>query len=205
MSIFIAFEGGDGAGKSTQVRLLAEALEARGREVVTTREPGGTPLGLQVRSLLLHGVDGSVSPRAEVMLFGADRAQHVDALIRPALERGAVVITDRFVDSTFAYQGAGRGFDVVTLEPLMQWVTGGLVPDLTVVLDISPLEGRLRREGVHDRMEREEEPFHARLRQGFLDLAARDSHRYLVLDAALPIETLQAEIAQRVTGLLAQD
>ncbi|WP_109470907.1 dTMP kinase [Ornithinimicrobium cavernae] len=180
--VFVAFEGGDGAGKSTQSRLLGTALEALGREVVLTREPGGTALGGAIRQVLLHG--DHVAPRAEALLFAADRAHHVATLIRPALERGAVVLTDRYMDSSIAYQGVARALSHDDVRDLSLWATEGLLPDLTVLLDVSAAEGRARRAGVHDRLEREADTFHDAVRQGYLQLAAREPSRYLVLDGA---------------------
>lgn len=179
--LFVAFEGGDGAGKSTQSRLLGSALEALGREVVLTREPGGTELGLSIRQVLLHG--DHVAPRAEALLFAADRAHHIATLVRPALDRGAVVLTDRYMDSSIAYQGVARALRREEVRDLSVWATEGLQPDLTVLLDVTPELGRARRAGVHDRLEREEDGFHQAVRQGYLDLAALDPARYLVLDA----------------------
>lgn len=199
--VFIAFEGGDGAGKSTQVAALARWLRARGREVVVTREPGGTELGTRIRELLLHG--GEVAPRAEALLFAADRAQHVAAVVRPASERGAVVLTDRYVDSSIAYQGAGRDLRAAEVARLSAWATGGLVPDLTVLLDVTPETGRARRhDRAEDRMETEAAEFHARVRAGFLGLAQAEPSRYLVLDAAEPPEALAEAVATRVARLL---
>lgn len=199
--VFIAFEGGDGAGKSTQVAALARWLRARGREVVVTREPGGTELGVRIRELLLHG--GEVAPRAEALLFAADRAQHVAAVVRPASERGAVVLTDRYVDSSIAYQGAGRDLRAAEVARLSAWATGGLVPDLTVLLDVTPETGRARRhDRAEDRMETEAAEFHARVRAGFLGLAQAEPSRYLVLDAAEPPEALAEAVATRVARLL---
>lgn len=199
--VFIAFEGGDGAGKSTQVAALAGWLRARGREVVVTREPGGTELGVRIRELLLHG--GEVAPRAEALLFAADRAQHVAAVVRPASERGAVVLTDRYVDSSIAYQGAGRDLRAAEVARLSAWATGGLVPDLTVLLDVTPETGRARRhDRAEDRMETEAAEFHARVRAGFLGLAQAEPSRYLVLDAAEPPEALAEAVATRVARLL---
>lgn len=199
--VFIAFEGGDGAGKSTQVAALARWLRARGREVVVTREPGGTELGVRIRELLLHG--GEVAPRAEALLFAADRAQHVAAVVRPASERGAVVLTDRYVDSSIAYQGAGRDLRAAEVARLSAWATGGLVPDLTVLLDVTPETGRARRhDRAEDRMETEAAEFHARVRAGFLGLAQAEPSRYLVLDAAEPPEASAEAVATRVARLL---
>ena len=200
--LFIAFEGGDGAGKSTQARLLGEWLHAQGYAVRHTREPGGTALGRQVRELLLHGEDGSVSPRAEALLFAADRAQHVASVVRPALTRGELVLTDRYLDSSVAYQGAARALGHDEVRELSLWAVEGLVPDLTVLLDVSAGEGRARRGEVHDRLEREADDFHDRVRQGFLDLAAREPERYVVLDAALAVDELAGRIRDRVAQLL---
>lgn len=202
--LFVAFEGGDGAGKSTQLTLLGEWLEDQGYAVHRTREPGGTALGRQVRELLLHGDDGSVSPRAEALLFAADRAHHVASLVRPALARGEVVLTDRYLDSSVAYQGAARALGHEEVRQLSLWAVDGLVPDLTVLLDVPSALGRQRRGDVHDRLERETDSFHDRVRQGFLDLAARDPRRYLVLDATLPAHGLGAAVQQRVTALLGE-
>ncbi|HET7306062.1 MAG TPA: dTMP kinase [Segeticoccus sp.] len=194
--LFVAFEGGDGAGKSTQARLLAEWLEARGRTVRLTREPGGTDLGGRIRELVLHG--GHVAPRAEALLFAADRAHHVASLIRPALDRGEVVITDRYLDSSVAYQGAGRDLGPEEIRELSLWAVGGLVPDLTILVDVPAEVGRQRREGVHDRLESLEGDFHERVRRHFLDLARRDPDRYLVLDGELAPEELQRCVRARV-------
>jgi dTMP kinase len=197
--LFVCFEGGDGAGKSTQVRLLTEVLEQRGREVLVTRQPGGTPLGAQIRQLVLHG--DHVSARAEALLFAADKAHHVDQLIAPALASGKVVITDRYTDSSIAYQGAGRDLGAGEIRALQHWAVGGLLPDLTIVLDVAPEIGRARRGDVHDRLESEADAFHAAVRQGFLDLAAQDPGRYLVVDAALPVEQIHAQVVAAVERL----
>lgn len=201
--LFIALEGGDGAGKTTQSRLLGVWLEEAGYAVRHTREPGGTALGRAVRELLLHGEDGSVSPRAEALLFAADRAHHVATLVRPALDRGEVVLSDRYLDSSVAYQGAARALGHEEVRELSLWATEGLVPDLTVLLDVAAQEGRSRRGEVHDRLEREADDFHDRVRQGFLDLAAREPQRYLVLDAAQDPAALAEAVRQRVGMLLA--
>ena len=200
--LFVALEGGDGAGKSTQIRLLVEHLAGQhaGREVVVTREPGGTDLGRRIRELVLHG--DHVVPRAEALLFAADRAHHVESLVRPALDRGAVVVGDRYVDSSIAYQGAGRDLDAVEVASISRWATEGLVPDLTVLLDVDPATGRSRRGTEHDRLEAEPTAFHERVRQHFLDLAAAAPQRYLVLDASRPPQELGAEVARAVDGLL---
>jgi len=199
--LFVCFEGGDGAGKSTQVRLLTEALERRGRRVVVTRQPGGTPLGQQIRDLVLHG--DHMAARAEALLFAADKAHHVEALIRPALAEGAVVVTDRYVDSSITYQGAGRDLGADEIRDLQHWAVGGVLPDLTIVLDVDPEVGRARRGEVHDRLESEADAFHAAVRQGYLDLAAADPGRYLVLDASDAVESLHAAVLARVDHLLA--
>ena len=197
--LFVAFEGGDGAGKSTQVRLLVTALTAAGRSVVVTRQPGGTELGSQIRDLLLHG--GEVSPRAEALLFAADKAQHVDHLIRPALDRGEDVVTDRYTDSSIAYQGAGRDLGPDEIHRLLDWAVGGLFPDLTIVLDVPAEVGRQRRGSVHDRLEREHDEFHDRVRRHFLDLAAAAPARYLVVDGTQPPARLHTEIVTRLHGI----
>ena len=198
--LFIALEGGDGAGKSTQVRLLQQWLESLGRAVLVTREPGGTAFGEHVRRLVLHG--DHVAPRAEALLFAADRAHHVETLIRPALARGEVVLTDRYMDSSVAYQGAGRDLGADEVKELSLWATGGLLPALTVVLDVTPETGRARRGDLHDRLESESDDFHARVRGHFLDLAAADHDRYLVIDAALPPDVVHRRVRARVGQLL---
>lgn len=200
--LLVAFEGGDGAGKTTQSGLLAAWLAEAGAEVVRTREPGGTALGQALRELVLHGQDGSVSPRAEALIFAADRAHHVATLVRPALERGAVVLTDRYLDSSVAYQGAARALGHDEVRDLSLWAVEGLVPDLTVLLDVPAAEGRTRRGQVHDRLEREADDFHERVRRGFLELADRDPGRYLVLDATRAAEELAATVRARVAPLL---
>lgn len=193
---FIAFEGGDGAGKSTQVRRVAEALEAAGREVVVTRQPGGTTLGAALRDLVLHG--GALTPRAEALVFAADKAQHVEEVILPSLARGAVVVTDRYVDSSVAYQGAGRALGAQEVADLQAWAVGGLTPHLTVVVDVDPATGRQRRGGTDDRMESEADAFHAAVREHFLAMAKGEPHRYLVVDGTASPD----EIAERVHARL---
>lgn len=195
--VFIVLEGGDGAGKSTQLRLLAEWLDRRDVEVVITREPGGTDLGQRIRELLLHGDD--VTPRAEALLFAADRAHHVATVVRPALQRGAVVLQDRYVDSSVAYQGAGRDLEPAEIARLSWWATEDLRPDLTVLLDVPPATGHARRDGTADRLEQEADHFHARVREHFLQLAEAEAHRYLVVDAGLPV----AEVAEIVRDAIA--
>jgi dTMP kinase len=197
--LFIAFEGGDGAGKSTQVRLLAQALRARGRTVLVTRQPGGTELGAAIRDLVLHG--DHVSPRAEALLFAADKAHHVDELVRPALERGEVVLTDRYTDSSVAYQGAGRDLGATEVHDLQMWAVNDLVPVLTVIVDITAAEGRRRRGGTHDRLESEADAFHEAIRQHFLTMAAEHPQRYLVLDGTEPPEHLHEQVMARLEAM----
>lgn len=198
---FVVFEGGDGVGKTTQIDLLAGRLRAPsggGFEVVTTREPGGTPLGRELRQAVMHG--DHVAPRAEALLYAADRAHHVHTLVRPALERGAVVVQDRYLDSSIAYQGGARGLGD-EVERISLWATEGLLPHLTVVLDMEPAAGRLDRD--LDRVERETAQHAALMRQTFLDLAAREPSRYVVVDAARPIEDVAADVARAVGNAMA--
>lgn len=198
--VFIAFEGGDGAGKSTQVRLLSETLQQTGHDVLVTREPGGTTVGAAIRQVVLHGE--YVDARAEALLFAADRAHHVATVIRPALGRGTVVLCDRYLDSSIAYQGVARELEPDDIAELSLWATQGLLPDLTVLLDVSGQQGRVRRGAVHDRVESEDDTFHDRVRQGFLDRAAQSPQRYLVLNAARSKQQLHRGIAARVDALL---
>jgi len=200
---FVAVEGGEGAGKSTQVQALAGWLREAGHEVVVTREPGATPAGARVRELLLDPAS-ALAPRAEALLYAADRAQHVDAVIVPALQRGAVVVTDRYVDSSLAYQGAGRDLAVDEVARLSQWATGGVRPDLVLLLDVDPSVGlvRARRVGEPDRIEAESLAFHRRVRQGFLDLAAKAPDRYLVVAADQPAEQVAEQVRGRVGQLV---
>jgi dTMP kinase len=199
---FVVFEGGDGAGKSTQISLLADHLRTLGRRVVVTHEPGGSRIGKQVRALLLDGDD--LDPRAEALLFAADRADHVASVIAPALREGAVVISDRYIDSSIAYQGAGRGLGTAEVGELSQFAVNGTVPDLTVLLDVEPITGRARaaKHGPADRIEREPDKLHARVRQAFLDLASANPQRYLVLDAEEPAEALAQRIRSEVEAAL---
>jgi dTMP kinase len=195
--VFVVFEGGEGAGKSTQVTRLAAVLQEAGHEVVVTREPGATAVGARIRALLLDPAT-VLSPRAEAMLYAADRAQHVATVVRPALERGAVVISDRYVDSSLAYQGAGRALPQEEVAELSRWATDGLVPDVTLVLDIDPAVGLARATGTPDRIEQESLAFHHAVRQGFLDLAAADPDRYLVVSAELSPDAVHAAVVARV-------
>ncbi|MBO1753735.1 dTMP kinase [Allobranchiibius sp. CTAmp26] len=199
-SPFVVFEGGDGAGKTTQIEALRAWLAEGEQEVVVTREPGGTELGHQLRDLLLHG--DHVAPRAEALIFAADRAHHVETVVRPALARGAVVIADRYQDSSIAYQGAGRTLDAKEVAEVSRWATEGLVPDVTILLDLDPAVGLHRRGPGGDRLEQEEAEFHERVRAGFLALAAAESHRYLVVDATLPPEEVAALVRDRVAPMV---
>ena len=194
--LFIAFEGGDGAGKSTQVALLREAFETAGRTVTVTRQPGGTDLGREIRDLVLHGAH--VAPRAEALLFAADKAHHVDQLIRPALDRGEVVLTDRYTDSAVAYQGAGRDLGAQEVHDLNMWAVQDLVPDLTVVVDVSAEEGRRRRGDVHDRLEAEEDTFHDAIRAHYLAMAQGNPQRYVVVDGTLSPDEIHAQVLDRL-------
>jgi dTMP kinase len=201
--LFVAVEGGEGAGKSTQVRLLAGALRRRGVDVVTTHEPGGSAIGPALRRLLLDADLPALAARTEALLFAADRAEHVAGVVRPALARGATVLTDRYADSSVAYQGAGRGLGAAEIAALSAWATAGLVPDLTVLLDIEPRAGFGRLDGA-DRIEGEPREFHERVRQAFLDQAAAAPQRYLVVDASQPVDAVAAQVSAAVDGLLAE-
>lgn len=201
--LFITFEGGDGAGKTTQSKLLATWLEQRGYEVVHTREPGGSSLGDSVRNVLLHG--GHVYERAEALLYAADRAQNIAEVVMPALERGAAVVQDRYIDSSLAYQGAGRPLPQDEVRRINEWATGGLWPALTVLLDMNPEVAIARREAAGqkaDRLEREAAEFHLRVRAEYLKLASVEPERFLVLDATRPVEELHEQIAARVAPLV---
>ena len=201
--LFVCFEGGEGAGKSTQSRLLRDWLVERGRTVLLTFEPGDTEVGKELRRIVLDPATGELSDRTEALLYAADKAEHVDHVVLPALARGEVVITDRYVDSTLAYPGAGRTLDVAEVEAVARWATGDLRPHLTVVLDLEPEAGFGRFTG-RDRIEGQSLEFHQRVRQGFLGLAAADPDHYVVLDARAPIEEIAAAIQQRVAPLLAR-
>jgi dTMP kinase len=194
--MFVTFEGLDGCGKTTQARLLVERLEAEGLEVVFTREPGGTPLGERIRELVLHG--DHVAPWAEAALYVAARAQHVDQVIRPALERGATVVCDRYLDTSVAYQGAGRGLGVDTILELNLLAVGGLLPDRTVLVDIDIQTALSRVGGKGDRIERAEVEFWPRVVEGYRTLAERFPERFVVVDGRRPV----AEIAEEVRGHL---
>ena len=199
--VFVVFEGGDGVGKSTQTALLADWARAQGREVLVTLEPGGSPIGEVLRDLVLNPAWGDVSPRAEALRYAADKAQHVYEVIRPALARGALVISDRYVDSMLAYQGAGRDLDPERTEQIARWATGDLRPDLTVVLDLDPAQG-LATIAEKDRLEDAGADVHHRARQAFLAFAERDPQHYLVLPARLPVAELADRIRVRLASLL---
>jgi dTMP kinase len=199
--LFVCFEGGEGAGKSTQSRLLRDWLLERGETVLLTFEPGDTPVGKELRRIVLDPATGELSDRTEALLYAADKAEHVDHVVLPALARGEVVITDRYVDSTLAYQGAGRTLAVAEVEAVARWATADLRPHLTVVLDLAP-EAGLGRFDERDRIEGQSLDFHLRVRQGFLDLAAADPDHYVVLDARAPIEEIAATIRARIEPLL---
>lgn len=201
--LFVVFEGGEAAGKTTQMGLLEQLLQSVGHEVVRTREPGGTDIGERIRTLLLEHDQGEVDARTEALLFAASRAAHVTQRILPALEQGAAVLCDRYVDSSLAYQGAGRGLGVDRIAALNEWATSGVRPDLTVVLDIDPALSRQRRSErdggtAGDRIESAEDTFHQRLRQAFLDRAAEEPHRYLVIDATLPAAEVHRQVRERL-------
>ena len=203
--LFISFEGGEGSGKTTQINKLAEILTHNKRKVITTREPGGTPEGEKIRSLIVQREGGDWNPMAECLLLFAARVMHVEKIIKPALERGKIIISDRFTDSTRAYQGYGRGFSLDMIEKINTLTLGDFKPDLTFILDIEPQKGlsrssrRLAAEDLQinqteDRFENMDLEFHEKLRKGFLGIAKKDPKRCVVLDAALPIDDLTKKI-----------
>ena len=202
-SAFITFEGIDGSGKSTQLRLLADYLMARGLPVITTREPGGTPLGARLRSLLLDA-ETTVDPLAELLLYAADRAQHVRTLVRPALAANKIVLSDRYADATVAYQGAGRGFPSSLIDQVVRLATDGLMPDLTLVFDLSIEEGqrrqarRMRHERGRDRLDQEDHAFYTHVRDAYRQIAHAEPSRVRLVDAGGSIE----ETHQRVLGVV---
>jgi dTMP kinase len=200
--LLIALEGGEGVGKTTQARLLAIWLRDQGFDVIATREPGATKVGMRLRAVLLDTTHTGLSSRAETLMYAADRAEHVESVIVPALDRGAVVVTDRYVDSSLAYQGAGRSQQLGEVARLNHWATGGLVPDLTILLDLPPTAGLGRRARSADRLEAEPTEFHERVRAGFLALAQAEPERYLMLDASRPADELSHEIQDRLRDLL---
>ena len=201
---FITFEGVEGCGKSTQIELLRAQLEAEGRTVLVTREPGGPPIAESIRELLLNPGHDAMAPMAELLLYEAARAQHVAERIRPALDAGHIVLCDRFYDSTTAYQGAGRALPREIVEGLHELATGGLRPELTLLLDLSAETGlaRARKRGRSDRIEQEAIDFHERVRAAFLELAQREPERITIIDAALSIENVAATIQNHVAGCL---
>ena len=202
--LFISFEGIDGVGKSTQADLLEAWLTEQNKEVIRTLEPGGTDVGIEIRKILLHH-KGDLAPRAEAALFAADRAHHVASKIRPALEQGKIVITDRYFDSSVAYQGAGRDLSRTEVRDLSLWAVGGLLPNLTVLLDLPAGEARARRNSSGtepDRLEKEKTEFFETVRSAYLDLAKAEPNRFLVVDASVSVEAMQAVIRERVAGLI---
>lgn len=198
--MFITFEGGDGAGKSTQIRRLAELLREDGHDVLVTFEPGEGELGAELRRLMQHS--GHIHARTEALLFAADRAEHVARIVRPALERGAVVLSDRYLDSSVAYQGAARELGTQEIRDLSLWATDGLLPDLTILFDLDPRIGAARRTGEPDRLEREPLAFHTRVRDNFLAAAAAEPERFVVIDSAREPEAIAADVAAAVTARL---
>lgn len=205
---FITLEGGDGAGKTTQAELLSMWLVEHGRTVLRTREPGGTELGLRIREIVLHE-RGHVSPRAEALLYAADRAHHVETVVRPAIARDEVVLQDRYIDSSVAYQGVARGLGAEHIRSVSAWAADCLVPDLTILLDLDVTVGRARvaaaRGDTFDRLESEAEAFHESVRQAFLDMAAAEPDRFLVVDAGGSTEDVQRAIRAAVAPLVAID
>ena len=199
--VFVVFEGGDGVGKTTQVDRLCAWLANAGHDVLKTFEPGDTTVGAMIRRIVLDPATGEMSPRAEALLYAADKAQHIFAVVKPALQRGAVVVCDRYVDSMLAYQGAGRALEPPEIEQIARWETEDLRPDLTVVLDAELSDG-VHAKADKDRLESAGDVFHERTRQSFLELARRDPDRYLVLDARASREEIAAQVAERITQLL---
>ena len=201
--LFITLEGGDGSGKSTQAEMLGEWFSKKGREVIFTREPGGTELGLELREIVLHS-RGHISAKSEALIYAADRAHHIETVVRPALERNAVVIQDRYIDSSVAYQGAGRVLDGKEIRDLSMWATDNLVPNLTVLLDLDPAVGKERLDSANkrfDRLEAEALDFHARVRGAYLEMAKAEPGRFVVVDAALPREEIRDAIIERIEAL----
>ncbi|MBX3091152.1 MAG: dTMP kinase [Cryobacterium sp.] len=202
--LFITFEGGDGSGKSTQLSLLVDWLEREGHSVLTTREPGGTELGDELREIVLHS-KGHITPKSEALIYAADRAHHVATKVRPAIERGDIVVQDRYLDSSVAYQGVGRELGADEIRRISLWATDDLLPDLTVLLDLEESLGRERLDTSRtrfDRLEAEERDFHARVRSAYLALAEAEPIRFLVLDATRSVDSLAEEIRSRVSSLL---
>ena len=203
--MFITFEGIEGSGKTTQIHLLVDWLRKRSSQVLVTREPGGTDIGEQIRTILLNPLNTAMTPEAEILLFSAARAQIVREVIRPHLDQGWIVICDRFADSTLAYQGYGHGLPLEDLRRITAFATGGLWPDLTIYLDLDVETGLQRKAATPEewnRMEAKEVAFHQRVREGYRTLAAAEPHRWLVLDASQPVEVIQERIRERVASLL---
>ncbi len=204
--LFITFEGGDGSGKSTQSTLLVDWLEKAGHTVVTTREPGGTEIGDELREIVLHS-RGHIAPRAEALIYAADRAHHIATKVRPAIERGEIVVQDRYLDSSVAYQGVGRGLGAEQVRDISLWATEGLLPDLTVLLDLDVAIGRNRLDAArtrYDRLEAEVAEFHGAVRTAYLDFAAAEPERFLVVDATHDVEVIASAIRERVGELVGQ-
>lgn len=202
--LFLTFEGGDGSGKTTQINRLVAWLESRGQTVVLTREPGGTDLGVELRNIVMHR-KGFIAPRAEALLYAADRSHHIHTLVRPALERGDIIVQDRYLDSSVAYQGAGRVLDPDEVRELSLWGTERLMPDLTVLLDVPATVAKARQAAEdrdYDRLEAEAEDFHTRVRESYLALAEAEPERFLVVNGELPIEEIHQVIITRVSDLL---
>ena len=202
--LFLTFEGGDGSGKSTQASLLTQWLTGEGHAVVRTREPGGTDLGVELRNIVLHR-RGHIAPRAEALIYAADRAHHIATKVKPALERGDIVVQDRYLDSSVAYQGDGRELEAEEVRRISLWAAGGLMPDLTFLLDLDQTVGRdrvLHASTGYDRLEAEEDDFHARVRAAYLRLAAAEPGRFVVLDASDSRESIAATVRARVKPLL---
>jgi len=204
MSLFVTLEGPDGGGKSTQARQLVDYLQGRGLNVLLTREPGGTPIGDQIRRTLMDLGNTGMNPRTEILLFSASRAQIVHQVIRPHLESGGIVVCDRFYDSTLAYQGYGHGLDLQALQTITAFATGGLRPDLTLLLDLPAEDGlrRRKRGGQWNRLDAYDLAFHQRVRQGYFALAAAEPKRWVRLDATQPVDAVQAEMRQAVDARL---
>jgi len=202
--LFLTLEGGDGSGKSTQLSLLVAWLDGLGHSVVTTREPGGTDLGKELREIVLHS-RGHITPKSEALIYAADRAHHIATKVRPAIDAGKIVVQDRYVDSSIAYQGVARDLGADQVRDISMWATEGLLPDLTILLDIDERVGRERLDSSRtrfDRLESEEQEFHARVRAAYLAAAKAEPERFLVVDATLPVDELAAAIRSRVSSLL---
>jgi dTMP kinase len=210
MGLFITFEGPEGSGKTTQTGLLKEALQQRGHTVVCTREPGGTRIGEQIRTVVHDQANGELVPETEILLYSAARAQHVAQVIRPALLRGEVVISDRYAESTYAYQGYGRGLELGILQEITHFATGGLVPDIVIYLDLDVNNGlerkrkdRVEGRGEWNRMDDQSLAFYRRVREGYLAMAAQERQRWLIIDATQPLLTIHQDIMARIQSTLA--